>query len=217
GVHDQAEVAEGDLLVDRLRRARGDQLLVLAALVVDDRALDPELLGHVAVRPPADEQLGPAVVEDVLEFGGGEPVVERYEHRAEQAEGEQRLRVGGVVDAEVGDPVAAPDAEAAEGVGEPVDPLGELGVGEVAAVAGECHLLRCHPGPPPGPGPDALIAHLLLLATRQPAPESGYLGGSASGTVSRIWEATRVASGRKRRYSSWQTRWARSAGPSGGR
>ena len=82
------------------------------------------------------QQLRAGMVEDVADLVGGQPRVDRDEHRARQWHREVRHQHLGDVGQEVGHPVAGLDAGAAQGVRDPGDLSGELPVG-VAPVAVE--------------------------------------------------------------------------------
>ena len=71
-------------------------------------------------------------VEDLL---GGEPDVDRVQHRTHHRNGEVRLEVAVAVELHRGHDVAGGDPQAAEPVREPADPLVQRAVGDAGAVA----------------------------------------------------------------------------------
>ena len=73
-----------------------------------------------------DQQLRPGVVEDVAHLLGGQPRVDRDEHRLRERHREVRHEHLGHVGQQVGDPVTALDAGAAQRVCHPRDLGGEL-------------------------------------------------------------------------------------------
>ena len=157
-----ARVAHGrrrplvDLGVVEAARLGGQQLLVGqdvgtqgagVALADDHEVLDGLELG----RHPGQEGdeggvdedhpvLG--VVGDVGQLLGEQPEVQRVEHGAHRGDGQVGLEVLLGVPGEGGDPVALPDAEAGQGRGQPVGPVGHLGeAGPPARLALERHHL----------------------------------------------------------------------------
>ena len=85
---------------------------------------------HGAVVAVGDHRVAAGIVDDELEFGAGEPEVQRHEDRPEAGRGEHRLEERRVVETEVADPVARSDPAVAEHGRGAVDPLLQLSVGE---------------------------------------------------------------------------------------
>ena len=81
-----------------------------------------------------DEDLGAGVVDDVRDLGRRQPPVHRDGDRVELGERERDFEVLGTVLVEERDPVAGPDPDARERVGEPVRPPVELTEGDRAAL-----------------------------------------------------------------------------------
>ncbi len=106
-----------------------------------------------------DHEGGRCIADDVLQFGDGEPRIQREEYRADPSAGElhfQRIRR---VQREHGDPVAALDAVLlAQMRGEPRDPRIKLRVAE-PALAGEVDYRRLVRGSAAEMGDPVIIAH----------------------------------------------------------
>ncbi len=76
------------------------------------------------------EHRGTGVVDDVIEVGGRQPVVDRYQNRAELRHGVEGLQLGVSVRGDVGDPVAASHAKGLEAGRPAITAAQELLVGE---------------------------------------------------------------------------------------
>ena len=118
-------------------------------------------------RRPVHEGLRAGVRQLVGDLGPGEAGVERYEDRPEGARGEQGLQVGGVVRAEVGDPVAAAHSAGAQGVREAGGALVQPGVRDRRAAVDQGGAVRGLAGPACGPRPQSLIAHVRAPVLRR--------------------------------------------------
>ena len=98
---------------------------------------------------PGDQQRRPRVGEDRRQLRRREPPVERHEHRADLAAGEQQLEHLGRRAAEVGDARAGAHAAREQRLREPVRALVELRVRELALAVAQRHRAR---GAPPRSG-----------------------------------------------------------------
>ena len=98
--------------------------------------------------PESDEQKG--------ELGDREPGVERHEDGAEPGGREQGLDVGRMVVAQVGDPVADPDASLPERGGERIDPIREGPIGVLAVTEHESRMRARLDGTAAEPAGDTL-------------------------------------------------------------
>jgi len=161
GVEEQGRIGEHhvDLVVEG--RGRHDLRLELRdrqGRQRGQRRVGGQLLGHQLDAVADDERRRATVLEHVGHLRGGQPGVQRDEHRTEQSAGEERLERAEVVGAEVGHPVAPADTGAPQHRREPGGPIGELGVGERAVALAQGDRARRHPGAPPRPGAEALVA-----------------------------------------------------------
>ena len=96
---------------------------------------------HVGVLAVDQHGGDPGVIEDVLVVAGDQPIVQRHENGADETGPvktlEEEMRVG----TENADAVALADAEAAQGVAEPVRARRHLAIGESLAGVDHAHLL----------------------------------------------------------------------------
>ena len=161
GVHDDAGVVGGDGLVDRFTGGSVDQLLVAGAHF--DVRPDVRAAGQTGDesgrRRRVHQGLGSRVAQLVGDLGSGEAGVERDEDRAERAGREEGLEVRRVVRAQVGDPVAAAQAERAQGLGEAGGALVQLRVADFGVPVDQGGAVGGLAGPACGPRPQSLVAH----------------------------------------------------------
>ncbi len=116
-------------------------------------------VGDVREGGGMDQDDAAGVGQAVLHLGGGQPGVERHEHRPEQTGGEQHFEIGGVVRRQQRDAVPGADTLGAQGVGEPGDPLVEFAVGDAGAAEGERDRVGGLPGASARPRTGTLVEH----------------------------------------------------------
>ena len=94
------------------------------------REIDPEPLGVIEILIVAEHRLGARIPQNVRVLRRRQAPVERQEHGPQPGRGEEQEQIFGGVGTEIGDPVAAPDAQPVlEHPGMGPDPVGEPGVG----------------------------------------------------------------------------------------
>ena len=136
-------------------RAAGEELLVRVtgrARVVDSH--HAERVQIQRLEEPLElvidqEHPRAGVPEDVAHLVAGEPRVDGDEDQARGGHAEVRLEHGRRVGGDDGDPVQLPEAERAQGRGEPVRPSLELAIGVAPGAVDHRRLLGEHVGAPP--------------------------------------------------------------------
>ena len=115
-----------------------------------------------------DDDLGPGVVEEGHELLGALAPVGRGEDRSELGGGQEALHQAVAVLAEPEHDVAGPDPPGRQGVGQPVGPLVELGIGEALVAADQPEGPRAAPpvlGEDVGQGQVVQGVHVVFLCS----------------------------------------------------
>ena len=93
-----------------------------------------------------DQDARAGIADDVADFIGGEPIVDRQKHRADMAGRKYQFEKGGAVLHQHRDDVAGADSARGEPAADPADAGVELGIGDILAAVFQRTAIRRPPG-----------------------------------------------------------------------
>ncbi len=163
GVREHAQIAQRDVLVDRLVAGPGDELLEVdvgrSVRADDDASCDASRERHADRGPLHHDDGRREPAEQFTDRRAIEAVVHRRQDGSQLRGGEERLEERRVIGAEPADPIPVPDAEIAEPAREAPDPVRELGIRAARLAVDQRGAVGRDARPPLDPGADAVVLH----------------------------------------------------------